>query len=127
MVWDCGANIEVVVGEGRFSLEREAGLGEPQNFDLLVLDAFSSDAIPMHLLTREAFLVYSKHLRSPKSVIAVHMSNNTLDLRPVLAAIAGEFHFDALQVTPFIPSSPSSESNWVLLSRQPASLAIATA
>ncbi len=121
---DSRATIEVVLGDGRLSLEREAARGEPQNFDLLVLDAFSSDAIPMHLLTREAFLVYSTHLRSPKSVIAVHISNNTLDLRPVLAAIAGEFHFDALQVTPFIPSSPFSESNWVLLSRDPASLAI---
>ena len=121
---DSRATVEVVLGDGRLSLEREAARGESQNFDLLVLDAFSSDAIPMHLLTREAFLVYATHLRSPKSVIAVHISNNTLDLRPVLAAIAGEFHFHALQVTPFIPRSPFSESNWVLLSRDAASLAI---
>lgn len=121
---DSRATIEVVLGDGRLSLEREAARGEPQNFDVLVLDAFSSDAIPMHLLTREAFLVYATHLRSRKSVIAVHISNNTLDLRPILAAIAGEFHFHALQVTPFIPGSLFSESHWVLLSRDLASLAI---
>src|SRR2546426_608305 len=121
---DSRASIEVVLGDGRLSLEREAAQGEPQNFDLLVLDAFSSDAIPMHLLTREAFVVYARHLRSPRSVIAVHISNNTVDLRPVLAAIAAEFNFDALQVTPFIPGRPFSESTWVLLSRDPASLAI---
>src|SRR5258708_1831541 len=121
---DSRATIEVVLGDGRLSLEREVAQGELQNFDLLVLDAFSSDAIPMHLLTREAFLVYATHLRSPKSVIAVHITNNTLDLRPVVAAIAGEFHLEALQVTPFIPGRPFSESNWVLLSHDPASLAI---
>ena len=55
----------------------------PQHFDLLVLDAFSSDAIPVHLLTKEAFEVYERHLNT-NGVIAVHISNHYLDLEPVV-------------------------------------------
>jgi spermidine synthase len=114
--------IEVVLGDARVSLQDEAAHGLHQNFDLLVLDAFSSDAIPMHLLTREAFTIYLQHLRGPRSVIAVHISNNTLDLLPVLAGIAQEFRFHALHVTPFLPNGPLSQSDWVLLSHDPAAL-----
>src|SRR5260370_7448308 len=71
---DSRATIEVVLGDGRLSLEREAALGQPQNFDLLVLDAFSSNAIPMHLLAREAFLICSTHLRSPHSITPLSTS-----------------------------------------------------
>ena len=88
----------MVLGDARLSLEREASRGEFQKFDVLVLDAFSSDAIPMHLLTREAFQVYIKHLRGPASVIAVHISNQTLDLGPVIAGIARDSGFHALRV-----------------------------
>jgi len=114
--------IEVALGDARLSLQDEAARGLHQNFDLLVLDAFSSDAIPMHLLTREAFTIYQQHLRSPRSVIAIHISNNTLDLRPVLAGIAQEFSFHALHVTPFLPNGPLSQSEWVLLSHDPTAL-----
>ena len=114
--------IEVSIGDGRLSLEEEAAHGVRQNFDLLVLDAFSSDAIPMHLLTREAFTTYLFHMKSPHSVIAVHISNNTLDLRPVLAGVAHEFGFQALDVTPYLPNGPLSQSEWILLSRDPSAL-----
>ena len=120
---DSPAGIGVVLGDARLSLEDEARRGELQKFDVLVLDAFSGDAIPMHLLTREAFSVYQEHLRGPASVIAVHISNQTVDLRPVLAGIGREFGFHALRVYALLPTGPFSQSDWILLSRDPASLA----
>jgi hypothetical protein len=119
---DSPGRIQVVLGDARLSLEREADRGDFQKFDVLVLDAFSSDAIPMHLLTRQAFSIYDKHLRGPESVIAVHISNQTLDLRPVLAGISSEFGFHAARVYPLLPAGPFSQSDWILLSRDPASL-----
>jgi hypothetical protein len=119
--------IEVVLGDARLSLQDEATRGLHQNSDLLVLDAFSSDAIPMHLLAHEAFTIYLQHLRGPRSVIAVHISNYALDLLPVLAGIAQEFHFHTLQVTPFLPNGPLSQSDWVLLSRDPTALNLPSA
>jgi hypothetical protein len=120
---DSPGRIEVVLDDARLSLEREAHRGELQKFDVLVLDAFSSDAIPMHLLTVEAFSGYEKHLRGPLSVIAVHISNQTLNLRPVLAGIGREFGFHAVRVYPLLPTGPFSESDWVLFSRDSGSLA----
>jgi len=119
---DSSAHIGVVLGDARLSLEDEARRGDLQKFDVLVLDAFSGDAIPMHLLTHEAFSVYLQHLRGPASVIAVHISNRTVDLRPVLAGIGREFGFHALRVYALLPAGPFSQSDWVLLSRDPASL-----
>jgi predicted O-methyltransferase YrrM len=80
---DSPAHIEVVVGDGRLSLERE----RPQNYDLLVVDAFSGDSIPVHLLSREAMGVYFRHMR-PGGLLAVHISNASLDLWPVVSASA---------------------------------------
>ena len=119
---DSPGRMEIVLGDARLSLEREAHDGDLQKFDVLVLDAFSSDAIPMHLLTREAFSDYQEHLRGPASVIAVHISNHTLDLRPVLAGIGREFGFHALRVYPLFPTGPFSQSEWILLSRDALSL-----
>jgi hypothetical protein len=73
----------VVMGDARLSLAREP----PQGFDVLVIDAFSSDAIPVHLLTREAFALYARHL-APGGVLAVHVSNRHLALAPVVARAA---------------------------------------
>jgi hypothetical protein len=119
---DSAAHIEVVVGDARMSLEQETGRGEKQHFDVLVLDAFSSDAIPLHLLTKEAFETYLQHLSGPDSVIAVHISNNTLDLGPVLAGIAYEFQFHALRTNPTWLTGLSAKSDWVLLSRSAKSI-----
>jgi SAM-dependent methyltransferase len=77
---DCPAHMDVVLGDARLSLMHEA----PQQFDILVIDAFSGDAIPVHLLTREAFQMYWRHL-NPNGVLAVHVSNRYLDLAPVVA------------------------------------------
>ena len=67
------------MGDARLSLEREA----PENFDVLAVDAFSSDSIPVHLLTRQAMDLYFRHLK-PDGILAVHISNRYLDLQPVL-------------------------------------------
>jgi spermidine synthase len=83
---DSKAQVEIVLGDARLSLEREP----PQGFDLLAVDAFSSDAIPVHLLTAEAFAVYLRHLKTG-GVLAVHISNRYLDLKPVLKAAAAKF------------------------------------
>jgi spermidine synthase len=83
-VGDSKAKVEVAMGDARLSLEREA----PENFDVLAVDAFSSDSIPVHLLTREAMLLYFRHLK-PDGILAVHISNRYLDLEPVLE---GETH-----------------------------------
>lgn len=76
---DCPAHIEIVPGDARLSLAREPN----QRFDVLVIDAFSGDAIPIHLLTREAFAIYWRHLK-PDGVLAVHVSNRYLNLAPVV-------------------------------------------
>jgi SAM-dependent methyltransferase len=83
---DSKAEIEVVLGDARLSLEREAA----QGFDVLAVDAFSSDSIPVHLLTAEAFEVYFRHLK-PGGILAVHISNRYLDLKPVLKEAAARF------------------------------------
>ena len=85
---NCPGKVEVAPGDARLSLEREP----PQHFDLLVLDAFSSDAIPVHLLTKEAFEVYGRHL-NPNGIIAVHISNHYLDLEPVVINLARHFGY----------------------------------
>jgi hypothetical protein len=76
---DCPAIVETAMGDARLSLERES----PQQFDVLVMDAFSGDSIPVHLLTREAFAVYFRHMK-PGGILAVHISNRNLDLAPVV-------------------------------------------
>jgi hypothetical protein len=110
------AGVEIVLGDARVSLDRELRSGKPQKFDVLVLDAFSSDAIPLHLLTREAFAIYLQHLRGPDSVIALHISNKTLDLGPVVAGIAQEFHLQTVRTHPTWMGGFSANSDWILLS-----------
>ena len=86
----CAATVDVVAGDARLSLEREP----PQQFDVLVLDAFSGDAIPVHLLTAEAFVVYLRHLRAD-GVIAVHISSRYVDLVTVVTAMARHFELES--------------------------------
>jgi SAM-dependent methyltransferase len=76
---DCKARHDVAMGDARLSLEKDV----PENFDVLALDAFSSESIPVHLLTREAMELYFRHLK-PDGILAVHISNRFLDLEPVV-------------------------------------------
>jgi hypothetical protein len=111
-----GADKRIVPGDARLSLERES----PQNFDLLAVDAFTSDSIPVHLLTREAFAQYRRHLK-PNGVLAVHVSNLYIDLGPVVARAA---QADGLSVR--MIASPEDDkkavdlSDWVLVTKNPA-------
>jgi SAM-dependent methyltransferase len=84
---ECKAQLDVAMGDARLSLEREA----PENFDVLAVDAFSSDSIPVHLLTREAIELYFRHLK-PDGILAVHISNRYLDLQPVLQGETAVLH-----------------------------------
>ena len=116
---DSAAKVDVMLGDGRLSLEAEAARGEFQQFDVLVLDAFSGDAIPTHLLTREAFEIYLKHLNGPRSVIAVHITNKVLNLAPVLAKLGQSLGLRGIHIyRPWRPEA-SASSDWVLLSRDP--------
>jgi hypothetical protein len=90
---DSGAQTDVVTGDARLSLASQA----PQRFNVIVVDAFSGDAIPVHLLTREALALYRRHLQ-PDGVIVFHVSNQYIDLEPVVAAIAADAGLRAVSV-----------------------------
>ncbi len=116
---DSAARIEIVLGDGRLSLEREA----PRQFDLLAVDAFSSDSIPVHLITREALGAYLRHVR-PGGIVAFHVSNRFLALVPIVARLAQEHGAHAVVV--YESSGEEGErtrSDWVLVSRDPETLA----
>lgn len=105
-----GADFAVLLGDARLTLERQ----QPQNLDLLAIDAFSSDAIPTHLLTTEAFELYFKHLK-PEGVLAVHISNRYVDLVPVCAR--GAEHVDRpARVVRSLSDGTFDTSIWVLIS-----------
>jgi len=118
------AHVDVVIGDARLSMERELENHQPQNFDVLALDAFSSDAIPVHLLTKEAFAIYFAHLK-PDGVLAVHTSNRYLDLQPVVEQLARHFGFSTLLVNDSPPAKKwwLFRSTWILVARNPAVLA----
>src|SRR5450432_323182 len=83
---DTPAKVEVALGDGRLLLESEPD----QHFDMLVMDAFSGDSVPVHLITREAFGLYFRHLK-PNGILAVNISNTYLDLEPVMERAANAF------------------------------------
>jgi spermidine synthase len=118
---DSKARVEPVLGDARLSLELELARGMfdrmDQRFDVLSLDAFSGDAIPVHLLTREAFAVYSRTIK-PDGIIAFHVSNLYLDLAPVVDQIARDAGFRAVLVADHpSPDELTLPSNWVLVTR----------
>jgi spermidine synthase len=121
---DSKADVTVVEGDARISLEQELAAGKKQNFDVLVLDTFSSDSIPVHLVTKEAFTLYLEHLASD-GIIAAHISNRHLDLRPVFWQLAQEAGLDIVQVNrPASSGDNGFPSEWILLTRNPAFLEI---
>jgi len=112
---DSQARITVTEGDARASLAHEA----PQGFDVLVVDAFSGDAIPIHLLTTEALTLYRKHL-TPHGILAFHVSNQYLNLAPEVAQLAAAAHMQArLFDTPSVDSRGEFRSTWVLLTDSP--------
>lgn len=108
------AKCEIALGDARLVLEREP----PRNFDVLILDAFSSDAVPVHLLTVEAFELYLRHLR-PAGVIAAHISNLHVDLSPLLFRLGERYGLRSLLVATEEERAEYllARSNWVILTR----------
>ena len=104
------AKVDIVLGDARLNLERE----EPNGFDVLVVDAFSGDAIPVHLITREALRVYRRHMK-PDGVIAFHVSNRYLSLAPVVQKLAEDQGMHAVLVAD-APQAPLLKTDWVLVS-----------
>jgi len=114
---DCRGRVEVIPGDARLSMERELDRGEPQKFDVLAIDAFSGDAIPVHLLTEEAFQVYLKHLSGPQAIIAIHITNTYLDLRPVVLKLANRFGLRSAWISSAGDGQTVGTSEWMLLSQ----------
>ena len=110
---DSQAQITAIAGDARLSLERQP----PQNYDVLAVDAFSGDAIPVHLLTREAFELYFRHLNA-NGVLAIHVSNKYLDLNPVVKAVAESLGRHATTVVN--PADAKNEvftSTWMIVGK----------
>ena len=113
-----GVTIETVIEDARMALDRESA----QQFDVLVLDAFSGDAIPVHLLTTESFVIYKKHL-ADSGAIAVHVSNRYLDLRPIVHRLGEAAGFSTVFIdTPPDTNAMIAEAMWVVLTRNQAVL-----
>ena len=113
---DSAAKVDIVPGDARLSMEEELAEGHSQQFDVLAIDAFNGDSIPTHLLTREAMMLYLSEL-APDGVLAVHVSNLFLDLKPVLAEHSRAFNLKYGYVDSQEKDALSWASDWVLLAR----------
>jgi spermidine synthase len=106
------AEIDIVLGDARLSMERES---PPRGYDVLVLDAFSGDAVPVHLLNKEAFDLYQRHL-NPQGVIAVHITNRYLDLTPVVVGLAKHLGMHAVMVQRAVARQAGfADSQWMIV------------
>jgi spermidine synthase len=108
------ARIEIVVGDARLSLEREA----PQAFDVLAVDAFSGDSVPVHLITSEAMNVYLRHLEE-NGIIAFHVTNRFLWLPPVVEEIARAKGLHAVLIHDDAEGTDLRLTDWMLVARNP--------
>jgi hypothetical protein len=109
------ARTEVVLGDARIQLAREVAEGRSHDFDLIAVDAFSSDAIPVHLLTAECADLYRERL-APGGLLLLHISNRTLNLEPVARGMARHLNWSAAQVVAKVYRETGEDgSNWVLL------------
>jgi spermidine synthase len=115
---DSTATVDIVMGDARLSLERQVRSEQNQHsYDLLAMDAFSGDAIPVHLLTRECFAIYQRALKAD-GIIAVHVSNRYLDIRPVVRGAAAELGYEVLEIRRESDTAiRANGSTWLLLTR----------
>jgi hypothetical protein len=104
------AKVATILGDARLSLEKEM----PNGFDVLVIDAFSGDSIPVHLITREALAVYRKHMKSD-GVIAFHVSNRFLSLAPVVEKLAEDQRMHAALIADAKAQPPLLKTDWILV------------
>jgi hypothetical protein len=116
---DSFAEITIVPGDARTSLAAELNASQPQHFDVLAIDAFSGDAIPLHLLTTQALELYLQHL-TPTGILAFHVSNQYLDLAPQLALLAKNAHLEVRNVsTGSFDARGEFRASWVLMTYDP--------
>ncbi len=106
------AKVTIAMGDARLTLERE----QPQRFDVLAIDAFSSDAIPVHLITREALRVYLKNIK-PDGAIAFHVTNRYLLLAPVVKQLADEIGYQAVLISDNPDEHYLSRTDWVIVTK----------
>jgi len=107
------AQIQIAMGDARLVLERE----RPQQFDVLAIDAFSGDAVPVHLVTREALAVYLKHIK-PDGAVAFHVTSRYLRLAPVIKQLANEVGYETVMIADSSDDNPyASDSDWVIVTR----------
>jgi hypothetical protein len=112
---DSAAQVQIIEGDARASLARES----PQHFDVLVVDAFSGDAIPIHLLTTEALTLYRRHL-TPHGILAFHVSNLHVDLAPAIGLLANSAGMQARRISTGSARQPGEfSSTWVLVTADP--------
>jgi hypothetical protein len=112
---DSKADTIVVIGDARISMESELTAQQYQGYDVLAVDAFSGDGIPVHLLTREALSLYRQHM-TPQGVIAIHISNRHFDLRSVVRSLASDAGMHASWITDSGDKRVGEKINdWVLL------------
>lgn len=121
---DSEATVEIVPGDARLSLERElAGAGSVGRYDLLFVDAFSGDSIPTHLLTEESFRLYRDALADDGALV-VHVTNQHLDLGPVVRALAGLIGYSAVEIRQEADERRSiRENRWIVCASDPAFVA----
>ncbi len=120
---DTKAKVDIIPGDARLSLESELAAGQTQPYDVLVLDVFSNDAIPVHLLDEQAFALYLQFLQ-PDGVLAVHITNGYLDLVPVVWGLADRFQMDRVVIEDPGDGHYTSASTWMLLARDSAVFAV---
>ena len=109
---DSKGQVDTVLGDARLTLERET----PQQYDVLAIDAFSSDAIPVHLITKEAMAIYLKHIK-PDGVMAFHVTNRFLKLAPVVKQIADTYGLQTALISDDETGGDASRTDWVLVTR----------
>jgi spermidine synthase len=113
-----GARLEIVVADARLAMDRE----KPQNFDVLLLDAFSGDSVPVHLLTQEAFAIYKRHMK-PDGIIAVHITNSYLVLAPVIEKIAADAGYKTTRIATESDNIDHDSTDYILVTNNTAFLA----
>ena len=120
---DSGATTDIAIGDARISLERELEEGFNNDFDILVLDTFSSDSVPVHLVTRQAFEIYLANL-APDGLIVANISNKHIDLKPIFWQLAQYYNLDIALINNFSEKGDPGTipSEWVLLTRNSALL-----
>ncbi len=119
---DCPGHVQVKLGDARLVMEQEIMEHQEQRYDILVVDAFTGDGIPVHLLTKEAFGVYLAHLRDADGIVAVHISNEYVNLIPVVEGYARGEGLSSVLISAEDNTEGQDATDWFLLSRSPAVL-----